>query len=279
MPKNALKLKQRVLSQGAWLNALNGNTQLSIPLCGHRVIRKPWNARRDGRVENLLYFVETGSIKGFIQKTPVHIEAGAALWIAPGIPHYLETDKLPWTLFNLRTRLIHKGFDLRLHPPFLIVKNAWNLRPVMQQLFDEVSFPSSYHDQKIRWIMSLLMSGVFDLLSKPETEDRTLNNAQRLLITQHIQEHITQRISSAHLAAKLGLSRNYFSELFRHTFETSPRKWIKQERIRIAAQHLIDSTLNISEVANHMGYDDIFLFSRQFKHVMGCSPKAYREKH
>jgi AraC-like DNA-binding protein len=273
------QLKFRSIDKNTWLQSINSRTQIKIPLCGHRILHTPWEAKRPGRPETLIYFIETGSISGFIEEKSIRVGSGSILWISPQVPHQLHTETLPWTLFNLRVRIYQARVELKLNQPFLLVQDAWSLRPLMQQLFDEMSSPSSYHDSRIRWILSLLSSGIFDLLSRPEAELRTLTSAQRVIVNQHIQTHATGRIDSSDLAAQLKLSRNYFSELFRNTYGVAPRKWIKQERIRVAAQHLIDSTLNISEIAEEFGYDDIYLFSRQFKQVMGCSPKAYREKH
>ncbi len=51
-----------------------------------------------------------------------------------------------------------------------------------------------------------------------------------------------------------------------------------RERIRSAAARLADSTLNVSEVATEHGYRDLTLFSRQFRQIMGTSPRAYRRR-
>ena len=84
------------------------------------------------------------------------------------------------------------------------------------------------------------------------------------------------QVTPAQLAAHLGLSADYFTRLFRKSYGISPRAWIVRERIKMAAVRLLESHLNIGEVAEEFGYSDIFFFSSQFKQVMGQSPRHYR---
>ena len=41
---------------------------------------------------------------------------------------------------------------------------------------------------------------------------------------------------------------------------------------------LVRQDISITEVAMMVGYDDYSYFSRVFKKLEGCSPRAYREK-
>lgn len=90
----------------------------------------------------------------------------------------------------------------------------------------------------------------------------------------------TSRVRSAlppaALPHGLRLTPDYFARIFRRTYGVSPRTWIVRERIKLAALRLTESQLSIGEVANEFGYGDIFFFSRQFKQVMGRSPRSYR---
>jgi AraC-like DNA-binding protein len=52
-----------------------------------------------------------------------------------------------------------------------------------------------------------------------------------------------------------------------------------RQRLHYAAQRLLESGLNVTEAALELGYSDVFLFSRQFKQVLGCSPRTYRQRH
>ena len=93
-----------------------------------------------------------------------------------------------------------------------------------------------------------------------------------------VAEHAKDRLSPSDLAAELDLSPDYFARLFRKSFDLSPRAWLVDQRIRQAAAAMVNSTRTASQIAIDFGYDDVFLFSRQFKQVLGMGPLAYRRQ-
>ena len=52
-----------------------------------------------------------------------------------------------------------------------------------------------------------------------------------------------------------------------------------RERIRLASIRLVDSDEKIQTIARQLGYNNPYLFSRQFKQVMGVSPRVFRQRH
>jgi AraC-like DNA-binding protein len=77
----------------------------------------------------------------------------------------------------------------------------------------------------------------------------------------------------------VGLSPDWFRRVFQRSYGCSPRAWILRERIRLAAQRLIDEPAeSIGAVAAGFGYKDQYLFSRQFRQVMGKSPRDWRRE-
>ena len=120
------------------------------------------------------------------------------------------------------------------------------------------------------------MRRVFARLAAPQRKEEGLSLAQRLHLHRLLEERAASGIAPSELAASLQLSPDYFARQFRHSFGIAPRTWIKRERVRLAAQTLLESNLSVKEVAHHFGFSDIFLFSRQFKQVTGQSPSAYR---
>ena len=49
-------------------------------------------------------------------------------------------------------------------------------------------------------------------------------------------------------------------------------------RINAACDALSDTSKIISEIAFSCGYSNLSNFNRQFKQIMGCSPKEYRKR-
>lgn len=78
------------------------------------------------------------------------------------------------------------------------------------------------------------------------------------------------------LAARAGLSSRYFSIKFKELLGVSAQSHIISMRIERAQHLLLYAGMNVTEVADALGYRDIFFFSRQFKQYTGKSPSEIR---
>lgn len=78
------------------------------------------------------------------------------------------------------------------------------------------------------------------------------------------------------LAARAQLSPRYFSVKFKELIGMSVQTYIITSRIERAEHLLHHEGMNVTEVADALGYRDIFFFSRQFKQYTGRSPSEIR---
>lgn len=102
-------------------------------------------------------------------------------------------------------------------------------------------------------------------------------------LTESIQEianFIRQHPGASHrvdaLAARAGLSPRYFSIKFKEMIGMSVQTYLIRSRIERAQHLLTHAGMNVTEVADALGYRDIFFFSRQFKQYTGKSPSEIR---
>lgn len=79
------------------------------------------------------------------------------------------------------------------------------------------------------------------------------------------------------LCNSLSLSRSYIYNLFQKFAHTSPQKLLTQMRMEDAKSRLISSSQNIQTIAEQVGYNDTFTFSKAFKRYSGYSPTTYRK--
>jgi AraC family transcriptional regulator len=103
-----------------------------------------------------------------------------------------------------------------------------------------------------------------------------LRPAQRQRLNRFIDDHIAEAIAPADLARECELSLDYFSRIFRRTYGVAPRTWLIRERMRQAATRLVETDRTVAQVAHEFGVDNLSLFCRQFRSVMGCTPTVYR---
>lgn len=80
------------------------------------------------------------------------------------------------------------------------------------------------------------------------------------------------------LATELNLTPEHFSRLFRRVVGVPPRTFITRTRIDAARRLLLTSSYSIGRIADLLGYDSPFQFSRQFKARVGIAPKHFRNQ-
>ena len=91
-----------------------------------------------------------------------------------------------------------------------------------------------------------------------------------------IRESPSEAPDVATLASEAGYSSDHFARVFRSVMGQSPQEFIVQARVDRARQLLSESGLTVSQIADVLGYRDVYFFSRQFKQRTGRSPSAYR---
>ena len=78
------------------------------------------------------------------------------------------------------------------------------------------------------------------------------------------------------LAEQCHMSRSKFAQLFTQIVGETPLAYLQQHRMRLAAQLLRDTGLNIQTIAHRVGYNSETAFSQSFKKQFGLTPSQYR---
>jgi AraC family transcriptional regulator, arabinose operon regulatory protein len=77
------------------------------------------------------------------------------------------------------------------------------------------------------------------------------------------------------IAASFNMSYEKYRKLFKEEVGVSPLQFHLQCKFQVA-QRLLTEGLSIKAVADEMGYQDPFIFSRQFKKYMGVPPSHFK---
>ncbi len=92
----------------------------------------------------------------------------------------------------------------------------------------------------------------------------------------HIENNLHRRIAVKELTELIGVSQPYLFTIFQERFKLSPKQYIMYAKQQQAKKLLRETDLSIKEIANSIGYDDMFLFSKCFKLHEGMPPSKYR---
>ena len=104
-------------------------------------------------------------------------------------------------------------------------------------------------------------------------EDPRLNRVLQAMLSTPEQD-----FSLESLADLAGMSRSAFAAHFAEAFGRSPIEFLKETRLRRAAQLLRSTDLPVKAVAPRVGYASRSYFSRAFKAYYGLDPDAFRRQ-
>jgi PAS domain S-box-containing protein len=99
-----------------------------------------------------------------------------------------------------------------------------------------------------------------------------------LPVIEFLKENYAQKISMLELAKLVGMSVRKLQRRFNETFKTTLQFYIARLRILKACELLLNTQLQITEIALEIGFYDHSVFSRKFSEMMGVSPRAYRKR-
>lgn len=110
--------------------------------------------------------------------------------------------------------------------------------------------------------------------SPTKQENRSLSWLQQGL--DYIQIHYAEGITVERVSAYVGVERTHFTKQFSKVYGLSPIQYMQDLKMK-EAKHLLSNTdFSLTEIANSVGYPDIFSFSKAFKKHLGVPPTQFR---
>lgn len=188
------------------------------------------------------------------------------------------------SLFDLR-RIMHMYRSLHIicvnaHPEL-----AAELKTITSRM-KEIFFSES-SDREIRCCM-LLMEFMLTLyeyrkeLAPEANEEDRYGYADDVLrrvmtVTEYIKNNLTaEDLSQQTMARMAGISRDYFSRIFKNVTGMNYSKWLNMIRLEKASELLAQEGRTLTEVAMLSGFQSIPSFNRVFREEKGMAPGEYR---
>ena len=84
-------------------------------------------------------------------------------------------------------------------------------------------------------------------------------------------------LSQSTMAQKVGISRDYFSRIFKTVTGMNYTKWLNMIRLERAMELLSHKTMTLTEIAMLSGFQSISSFNRVFHDEKGMAPGEYRD--
>ncbi|SDH31550.1 AraC family transcriptional regulator [Chitinophaga filiformis] len=219
-----------------------------------------------------------------IDKKRIDVLPSQFMIIPSGMAHkYMSDEQDPWTIY-----WIHFKGDISAFIVELILQRAKSYKLHLTynetriRLFEEIclNLQKGYSGDNLRYVnmifnhflSSLLYEEKFNYAGKEQPDDVIAHTIGMM------QERLGQVITLQELSGYAGLSVSHFSAVFREKTGYSPIEYFNHLKIQKACQYLMFSNATVKEVANRLGVEDQYYFSRMFSKLMGMSPSEYRNR-
>jgi AraC-like DNA-binding protein len=109
---------------------------------------------------------------------------------------------------------------------------------------------------------------------------RAIRLDQRIRFTLNViaQHDCSPRVGLSETSTLLGISEAYLLRLFHQEVGKTFRKYLREMRMKRAAELVKDSPQSLKEIALRCGYNDVSNFHRDFKIVYATTPRKFRLK-
>lgn len=138
-----------------------------------------------------------------------------------------------------------------------------------------------------REVASFIAQNFFHDTIRDSSIEQHRTNAYRLasrkpLVSEALllmESHLEQRLSISDIASLLKISRRQFDRIFKEELQDTPQSYYRNLRLSRASGLLIQTNLNITEVAIGCGFQSASHLGKHFLERFGTTPGKYRRKH
>lgn len=237
-----------------------------------------------GRVLNSFTFVYIPRGKGIFEsdKTkPIPISEGTLFIVFPNVWHRYKPDRTTgWDEYWIEfagdaAEAFVKNSTLQASAPILTVQNITKFVDLFLDIIDiSQRQPHGFEYTLSAQTFSLLTSMIIERDTQ-NNEDRenteAIRKARQILLAD-----IETPVDLKQLSMRLGMSYSLFRKTFKTITGFSPHQYRLNFRLYRAAQLLKSSDLQVSQIAEKLGFNSIYYFSELFKKKNGISPLDYR---
>lgn len=158
----------------------------------------------------------------------------------------------------------------------IVISKALFLKNKIQNIVAE----SAIHDQWRDPMLSILLKQVLLEILRQTIQESTAKRTNQSVkaVIAYVQDHYTQPLNNADVAAHFGYCPTYLGRIFKQYTGTTLHDYLTDLRLLSATEALRDSTIPISQICFQSGFQDIYHFSKIFKKKIGMTPSEYRKQ-
>lgn len=265
-------------------NPLAGAVFHHSPHRGKAVCELGWNWCPRALSDYDLWYVVSG--KGTMEwnGTTVPLAKGACFLFQPGDTPHAEQDaddRLTVIFIHFHATGLRDGLpvgSLAGLPRHTGIADTFAFEALLGRMLMTLELKELWMDEEFDSLLKLALYHFMRAhLQAGETSGVSRQQKQTAArVTAYIREQGGRRIPREELAELVGLSPEYLSVLYKRTTGSSLKETMTAIRLERARHLLAETSMNVSQIADVLGYANSFLFSRQFKQHFGSPPSRFR---
>lgn len=251
--------------------------------------------------EYQLFLVIKGTGTRFIGNTVKQFGPGDLTFLGPNMPHLWRSDE---EYFDTETDANSHGVVLYFHKNALSHFMEKEEMAQVKSLFEKVKFGIEITGKTIHTVRQLMLDlvhlhgvesiiqffKILDTIAQTKEFDLLHNQAYIYLLKEeetnrinlvynYVARNFRNPIFIEEPASLLNMTPSSFSRYFRMKTSKSFSSFVTEVRIRNACNLLsIAETKSIAQICYESGFNTLSNFNKQFKTMMGITPKEYRNK-
>lgn len=152
---------------------------------------------------------------------------------------------------------------------------------VRDEIFSFNSLPKSINEQIIQCNLEMLLIKLLQRSSSSAIQSRIdsyaqLTHARQIAkkINEYLEINLSKKLTLDQIASEFGYSVSYITKLYRRQTGKSIIDTLIDYRMKEARRQIQVGNMNISQIADGLGYDNVAYFSRLFRQRFNMTPTA-----
>lgn len=187
-----------------------------------------------------------------------------------------------WLILNgPQAAAVMEGIGLSKERPYrrqLVTRSVEHLMQMILQSLRKPRSVSSANKSDYYDLMGTIYRLIGELQANAHSTDSSAPPSRHWLqyALDFMNSHYSRGITVDEAAQYAGVHRSHFSEIFTKAMGTTPRHYLQRLRMNKAAEMLVSTSLSVTDIAQCVGYAEIYSFTKAFRLYYGKSPQAYR---
>lgn len=230
-----------------------------------------------------------------INEDRIPVEEGMILIVNPGIMHRSIPEYNMKECYLAFTDVEYSGCGKNRMPLFkgrnIVEKMPEKMKKQVFQICREIEEESRTPHLGRYLMLKACLIQILCLIARGEEETSSEIQSKRYVfrtlgkeyvvgqIQKYFEEHYKEHISLNQIASNMYLSTFYISKIFKSETGDTPINYLIGLRMEKAREILErDPSVSVQKVADEVGYDDAYHFSKLFKKYYGISPVYYKAR-